>query len=197
MKAFRPFKPYRDRPLCFLDVETTGTSPGFHEVTEVGLRHTKKGALCLQIQPQNLDRAEPEALKISRYNTSDWAEALSFREALPKFIGHLEDVTIVGHNIWGYDVPMLQGEFDMHSLDHSYLFRDIIDTMILARMFLVPLGLKRVGLGSCMKFIGEDYDDAHNAYADVLYCEKLYRYIESNVKWHGERDGKRIQEKLF
>jgi DNA polymerase III alpha subunit (gram-positive type) len=197
MKAFRPFKPYRDRPLCFLDVEGTGTKSGYHEITEIGLRHENKGGLCLQIAPKYIERAEPEALRVSRYNSSDWAEAPIFTKALPKFLGYIEDSTIVGHNILGYDIPMMRGEFEMNGLEHGHLFRDAIDTMMLARMFLVPLGLNRIGLGSCMKFIGEEYDDAHSAYSDVLYCEKLYRYIESNMKWHGTRDGKRIQESLF
>lgn len=197
MRGFRPFKPYRSRPLCFLDVEGTGTKPGFHEITEIGLRHEDKGGLCIQIAPRHIERAQPEALRISRYNSSDWADAPTFKKALPKFLEYLEDATIVGHNIWGYDIPMLQGEFEMNGFDHSYLFRDIIDTMLLARDFLVPIGLNKLGLGPCMSFIGEDYDDAHNAYADVLYCEKLYRFIKSNLKWHGNRDGKRIQESLF
>lgn len=197
MKAFRPFKPYRDRPLCFFDAEGTGTVPGYHEVTELAFHHEKKGGFAIQIAPQHLDRAEPEALRVSNYNTSDWAEAISFKAAVPKILEYIEDATIVGHNIWGYDVPMIKGEFEMASLDYGHLFRDIIDTMMLARLFLVPLGLNRVGLGSCMKFIGEEYNDAHNAYSDTIYCKKLYQYIESNLKWHGKKDGKRIQEDLF
>lgn len=197
MKTFRTFKPYRDRPLCFLDAEGTGTKPGRHEITEIAFRHEKKGSKCIQIAPQHMDRADPEALRISRYNSSDWADAPSFQKALPDFIEYFEDVTIIGHNAWGYDIPMLQGQFEMLGLDHGHLFRDVVDTMMLARDFLVPLGLNRLGLGPCMKFIGEPYDDAHSAYADVIYCEKLYRYIKANLKWHGKRDGKRIQEDLF
>ena len=199
MNGFRPFKPYRFRPLCFYDAEGTGTTPGEHELTEVGFRHSDKGALCLQIAPRHMERAQPAALKVSRYNSSDWADAPPFIDVVSRITEYLEDATIVGHNIFGYDAPMTKGVYEMHGLEHDHLFRDIIDTMSLARLFLVPLGLKRVGLEWCMKFIGkeEEYADAHNAHADAVCCEILYNFIMDRVKWHGDRDGKRIQEQLF
>jgi DNA polymerase III epsilon subunit-like protein len=92
---------------------------------------------------------------------------------------------------------MTKAVYEMHGLDHGHLFRDVIDTMSLARLFLVPLGLKRVSLRACMEFIGEGYEDAHNAHADAVYCEKLYNFIMGNLKWHGKQEGKRIQEQLF
>lgn len=193
---FRPFIPYRDRPLCFLDVETTGTKPAFHEVTEIGIRHATKGNLCLQVAPRHMERAQPEALEISRYNSSDWAEALPFKMIEPRITEFFEGATIIGHNA-SFDVSLLQGEYEMAGLDHDHLFRDVIDTMALARTFLVPLGLNRLGLGPCMKFIGESYKGAHNAYEDTVFAEKLYNYIIKNLKWHGQANGKRIQEELF
>ncbi len=197
MNGFRPFKPYRYRPLCFYDVESNGTKFGEHEITEVGFRHSTKGNLCLQIAPESMETAEPKALSVSGYNSSDWADAPRFLEVAPKITEFLDGATVIGHNIWGFDAPMTKAVYEMHGLDHSHLLRDVVDTMVLARLFLVPLGLKLVGLGPCMKFIGEDYEDAHNAYADAVYCEKLYNFIMGNLKWHGKQEGKRIQEQLF
>ena len=194
---YRRFVPYRDRPLCFLDVEGTGTEPGFHEITEIGIRHSKLGDICVQIKPEMMDRAEPDAIAISRYNDADWADAKSFKYAIPDIIKYFEDATIVGHNIFGYDIPMLKGNFEICDISHENLFRDCIDTMSLARTFLVPLGLNMVSMKSCMKFIGEEYDGAHNAYQDALFVEKLYNFIIKNLKWHGKVDGKSIQENLF
>lgn len=196
MRQFRQFVPYRERPLCFLDCETTGTKPKYHEVTEIGLRHSKKGGLCLQIAPRHMERAEPDALAISRYNTSDWADAKEFRYVASRISEYIEDATIICHNA-PFDVSMLQGEYDMAGIDHDHMFRDVICTMALARTFLVPLGLNKLNLGSCMKFIGESYEGAHSAYDDTLFAEKLYTYILKNLKWHGRVDGKVIQENLF
>ncbi len=196
-RTYRPFKPYRERPLCFLDVEGTSTDTKRAEITEIGLRHSKKGAINIQVMPSDLGNADPESLKISRFNERDWSGAPNFKKAIPMFIDYIEDATIVGHNIYGYDMPLFQNEFDRLGVDRSNLFRDIVDTMSLARIFLVPLGLKRIGLESCMKFIGEPYKDAHNAHSDAYFSEKLYGYIMENVKWHGKIDGRNIQESLF
>jgi DNA polymerase-3 subunit epsilon len=197
MRHHRRFKPYRDRPLCFLDIETTGTKPGYHEVTEIGFRHTEKGGLCIQIAPRHMERAEPEALKISGYNTSDWVDAKPFRMSAPRITEFLRDATLIGHNIIKFDIPMLSGEYESNQLDSDGLFRDAIDTMVLARTFLVPLGLNMLNLGACMKFIGESYDGAHTAFEDAGFAQKLYLHITKNLKWHGKQNGKRIQEDLF
>ena len=143
-----------------------------------------------------MDRAQDEALKVSRYNTADWVEAKEFHILAPQITSFVEDSTIVAHNA-PFDVSMLKGEYEMASLEHDHLFRDVIDTMALARAFLVPLGLNRIGLGPCMKFIGESYEGAHNAYADAVFAEKLYKYITKHLKWHGQINGKRFQEDLF
>lgn len=193
---FRRFVPYRNRPFCFLDVETTGTKPGYHEVTEIGLRHSEKGGLCLQIAPRHIERAQEEALVVSRYNSADWVEAKEFRHEVGRITEFLEDATIVAHNA-PFDVSMIHGEYDMAGLERGHLLRDVIDTMALARAFLVPLGLNRIGMGACMKFIGESYDGAHNAYDDTIFVEKLYKFIIKNLKWHGRVNGKRVQEDLF
>lgn len=197
MKPFRSFKPYRDRPLCFLDIETTGTRPGVHEITEIGISHTKLGSLCLQIAPQHLDRADPDSLRISGFNSADWVDADHFGICVPRLAPYFEDATIVGHNVAGFDIPFLKAEFESAGFDSGDFFRDVIDTQVLARQFLVPLGLKFVGLQACMKFIGVDYEGAHNAHEDTVFAKKLYDYIIGNLKWHGTKDGKHIQESIF
>jgi len=197
MRSFKRFIPYRDRPLCFIDIEGTGTNPNIHEVTEIGIHHSKKGGFCIQIQPEHISNAEPEALKISRYNAADWIDAKPLRFCWEKVLPFIENSTIIGHNIHGYDIPMLRGNLDRLGISHDDLFRDTIDTMSLARAFLVPIGLNMIGMKSCMKFIGEEYSGAHNAYEDTLFAEKLYNFIMDNLKWHGKLDGKAIQESLF
>lgn len=198
MQQFKRFTPYRDRPLCFLDVETTGLKPRYHEVTEIGLHHEKKGGLCLQIAPRYMQRAEPEALRVSGYNAADWANANPFGDSVAQITEYLDGATLIGHNA-PFDVAMLQGEYESLGLSHNDLFRDVIDTKALARQFLVPLGLNLIGLKACMNFIGvEDYDRrAHNAYEDALFAKRLYEFIDGNLKWHGLRNGKQIQDSLF
>lgn len=197
MFQYQRSRPYAERSLCFFDIEGTGVKPGYHEVIEIGFIHSEKGSLCIQILPAHLGRAQPEALKVSRYNSADWAEAISFTAAAPTIAEFCGGSTVIGHNICRYDIPMLVGNFEMVGLSHDNLFRDAIDTMILARTFLVPLGLKSLSLKACMEYMSESYDGAHNAYNDAGFAKKLYEFIVGNLKWHGKQNGKQIQESIF
>ena len=191
------FVPYRDRPLCFCDVETTGTEPGVHEVTEIAFKHDKLGAWCVQIMPEHMDRAQPEALHISRFNTADWVGAPSFREVAPDITKFVTGATIVGHNFISFDAPILVGNYEMCGLSHHGLFWDIIDTMMLARTFLVPQGLKGISMEKCRKFFGKSYEGAHAAWEDCVFTEELYHDIVDRLRWYGKNEGKTIQEDLL
>lgn len=197
MRTFERFVPYRERPLCFCDIETTGTQPGVHEVIEVAFKHEKLGALVTQIMPEHLDRAQPEALRIAKFNHADWVGAPTFREIAPKIAEFVSDSTLVGHNFIGFDVPMLKGNYEICGLSYHGLFRDIIDTMMLARVFLVKEGLNRLNMEACRKFFGKSYEGAHTAWEDCEFAEELYNDIVSRLRWFGDRNGKKIQEPLF
>ena len=45
----KQFVPYRKRPKVFFDVETTGTIPGFHEITALGFSHAVHGDWALRV----------------------------------------------------------------------------------------------------------------------------------------------------
>ncbi len=197
MRIFNNFVPYRERPLCFCDIETTGVKPEHHEVIEIAFKHEKLGSWSAQIMPQYLERAQPEALNISKFNVADWVGAPSFKNIAPKITEFVADATLVGHNLIGFDVPMIKGNYKICDLPYEGLFRDMIDTMVLARVFLVPEGLNQLNMESCRKFFGKSYERAHSAWEDCLFAEELYRDITSNLKWHGKRNGKIIQEALF
>ena len=197
MRIFSQFVPYRDRPLCFCDIETTGVEPGVHEVTEIAFKHDKLGSWSTTIQPEHLDRAQPEALQKSRFNTVDWVGAPSFREVAPRITEFVTGATIIGHNFIGFDAPMLMGNYKMCGLTHRGLFRDIIDTMMLARTFLVPQGLKLINMEACRKFFGRPYEGAHAAWEDCVFAEELYHDIIDSLRWYDKRKGETMQENLF
>lgn len=180
--------------MCFCDVETTGTEPGIHEIIEIAFKHEKLGAWSTQILPEQLERADPEALRISGFNTADWVGAPKFQDAEPRITEFVVDATIVGHNFIRFDAPMLIGNYKMCGLSHRGLFRDIIDTMMLARTFLVPEGLKLLNMEACRKFFGKSYEGAHAAWEDCVFTEELYHDIVDRLRW---RRDKTIQENLF
>jgi exodeoxyribonuclease V alpha subunit len=173
----RPFVPYRNRPKVFLDFETTGFIAGYHEITEIATKHDEYGWWTVRVRPRHMDRAQPQALMVSGYNDADWADAMTFEEAIEPLLIRLEDAIIVGHNVAGFDLPFLRGELAVRKLPDGRISRALIDTQVLALVHAVPRGLKRLNLEACCDFYGIPNEGAHNAYDDVLRTEQLYHKL--------------------
>jgi len=173
----RHFVPYRKRPRVFFDVETTGTVPGFHEITELAFLHDVKGEWAIRVQPQFMDRAEPKALVKSHYNARDWTGAPTLVSIWPKVCEWLEDTIVIGHNVAAFDLPMLAGEVRMKKLDDERITRAWEDTKGLATTHLVRRGLKLLSLDACCDYFGIPNDGAHHALEDVRRCKAVYDRI--------------------
>jgi DNA polymerase III epsilon subunit-like protein len=173
----RQFVPYAKRPRCFWDVETTGTIPGFHEITELGFDHEVKGEYSIRVQPMHMDRAEPEALRVGHYNEADWAGAPTIVEAWPRICDWLEDTIIIGHDVGRFDLNMLAGEARMKGLDDERISRAYICTRVLAFQNLIKKGLKRTKLESVCDFYGISNEGAHHALEDVRRCKQVYNRL--------------------
>lgn len=170
----RQFVPYRNRPKVFFDVETTGTIPGFHEITELAFSHDLKGEWVLRVQPEYMDRAVEKALEVGHYNARDWAGAPRLRDVWESVCEWLEDTIIVGHDVGRFDLNILAGEARMKKLDDERISRAYECTRVLAFTHLVPRGLKRTRLDAVCDFYGISNEGAHHALEDVRRCKQVY-----------------------
>lgn len=198
MKPLFPRRvPYASRPLIGIDVESNGLVPGFHELIELALapKDRSKEPWVKRFRMRYPNRSQEQALKVAKYNKHDWADALDFVDCWEELTDQLNGATLIGHNIAGFDLPMLKGQALMLGLEKQLdeIRFDIIDTQMLARVFLVPEGLKSLSLKACRGFFGRSYEGAHGAFDDALMAVELYEDITSRVKYHG----KPRQESLF
>jgi DNA polymerase III alpha subunit (gram-positive type) len=65
--------------LAFVDVETTGLTPGYHEMIDIGIVMTdlagnEKGELFLRIQPQFPERTQDGARAVNAFDETRWQE---------------------------------------------------------------------------------------------------------------------------
>lgn len=175
--AFRNFVPYARRPRCYFDTETTGVLAGWNEITELAFKHDTMGTWSVRVRPKFMDRAHPRALEISGYNERDWADAPPIEDMWSRICAFLKDVIIVGHNVAGFDLPILEGESRMKKLPRGDISRAWEDTQGLAQTLLVPRGLKRVSLKACCDYFDIGNQGEHHALEDVLRTEKVYKKI--------------------
>jgi DNA polymerase-3 subunit epsilon len=185
--------PYRDRPLCFFDIETTGLQAGYHEITEIAFIHERLGSLCMRIMPMHFDRAQEEALTISRFKPEDWAGEPHLDKALPTIVKYLEDTIPVGHNVMGFDLPFLRGDIRAKGFIDEFVPRASIDTQVLATSHLIKHGLNGVSLKACCAHFGISNEGEHSAYDDTLRTKMVYEAIMNCLKWIGREP----QQDLF
>lgn len=177
-RPHRNFVPYRNRPKVFIDLETTGVIPGYHEITELAFVHDTKGRWNVRVKPRHIDRAQERAIAISGYNEKDWAQAPYIEEMWERIVSYLEDVIIVGHNVAGFDRPMIEGEARVKKLPGAdRISRACEDTQCLALTHLVPRGLNLLGLEACCRFFDIPNEGQHHAYEDALRCKAVYERI--------------------
>jgi len=171
------FVPYIDRPKVFFDVETTGLIPGFNEVTELGFVHEETGTWSVRVRPKYMDRAHPKALEISGYNEKDWSGAPFIEDVWGPICARLKDAIIIGHNVAGFDLPMMHGEARMKELSSWDISHTWEDTQGLAMTHLVKRGLKSISLASCCDFFGISNEGQHHALEDALRCKQVNERI--------------------
>lgn len=120
-----PYGEEQDWRIAFIDVETTGLIPGYHEMVDVGivmadLEGKKIDTFFRRIMPEHPGRASNEALECNGFSVERWREsdAVPPEQAVGQIIDFynqiVEDKNII---MFAYNVT-----FDHAFLDH--LFRD-------------------------------------------------------------------------
>ena len=113
--------------LAFVDVETTGLQPGFHEMIDIGMIVTNLNGqpidqLFLRIMPSHPERTEPGAAALNGFSVALWQERGFDSEAaaVRKLLDFAEEVSgekgllMVGYNAW----------FDISFIDHLFRSQD-------------------------------------------------------------------------
>lgn len=178
-------KPLREQPLAFLDIETTGLDSTHHEIIEVSIRsvegHRHHASWTSRVAPKHIERASPKALEINGYNQADWEGAPTIKEVVPLIRERLRGHVLCGHNI-KFDVGFIRQAYNEHS-DRGMGFHHTIDTVTLAYVHLVPLGLDSLSLHNVCAFLGISNEGEHTAAADVDRCYKVYQKLRNVSNW--------------
>jgi DNA polymerase-3 subunit epsilon len=187
-----------ERPLAFIDVETTGLDPQRHEVTELAVvfdahwlnktaapwtrRITVVGDAAVyttKVKPARLDQADPIALQINGYSEYDWAAAPAASAVAPivaELLGRSgANPIMVGHNVQ-FDISFLASLLRQGGVTEQLSHR-AVDTYTLAFEHLAPCGLDSLSLDNIRKFLELPTQGAHRALKDALDARLVYRRL--------------------
>lgn len=125
----------RKHSLAFIDIETTGLDVTKHEIIEIGVVVTTPELKIiekfeLKIKPEQIEQADPVALKINHYDPKNWKDALGLKEAMKIFSKKVKDCIMVGQNV-SFDWSFLGYAFTKTKLKNSMHYHRL-DTISIA-----------------------------------------------------------------
>ncbi|MDO8498252.1 MAG: 3'-5' exonuclease [bacterium] len=173
----------RSRPLIFLDLESTGLNVQEHEILEIGALKTNPrppfrvlGELEIKVKPENLEKADKDALKIAGFSSEGWKDALPLKEALLLLDKFAQDGVLVGFNVT-YDWAMLdRAYFSQGRCDPFYYHRLDVMSMAYFKLFKKRT-IARFSLGNIVKFLKVERGTKHRALEDARATYLAFRAL--------------------
>lgn len=178
----------RERPLIFLDTETTGLNPEKHEIIELAMIRVEPSGerytYHWYIKPEHIETADEIALRVNKYHERIelWEkEGVTFASIAPILQDVVRDGVFAGHNV-GFDLDFLSATFKKNNINAKLPYHKV-DTVTLAYAHLAPLGLEKLSLDTIRDFFGWSREGNHTAMQDVRDTMKLYNTLTKGRIW--------------
>jgi len=155
-----------DRPIVFLDLETTGKFPPTDRIVEICAIKLTPGVDAPEIRTRRVNPGCPipaESTEIHGIRDEDVADEPEFHRMARSLAGFLEGCDLAGFNIIQFDLPLLRKEFQRAEVPFSLEGRRLLDVYQLFKI-LEPRSLS----AAVMKYLDVEHTDAHGAEADAM-----------------------------
>lgn len=169
-----------DKPLVFLDLETTGIETLIDRIVEFSALKINpdysEDSITIRVNPQM--PIPPEATAVHGITDNDVAEKLPFKEHALTIRTFLEGCDLGGFNVKKFDLEILEAEFKRAGIEFSRVNRFILDVQTIYHKFEprdLPAAYKRY----CNKKI----EKHHSAKEDVRATLDIFK---SQLETHKE-----------
>ncbi|HRH60518.1 MAG TPA: 3'-5' exonuclease [Chitinophagaceae bacterium] len=189
-------KLHLQRPLAFIDLETTGTNISTDKIVEIAIvKISPDGSRLVKRKLINPQMPIPTGATDVHGITDEMVkDAPTFKQAANEIKQFLDSCDIGGYNSNRFDIPMLIEEFLRAGLEFSTEGRKMVDVQKIFHL------MEQRTLSAAYKFYcGKTLHDAHSAEADASATQEILeaqveRYphlgntVEAIVKFTGEDD---------
>ena len=151
-------------PLCFFDLETTGTNISKDRIIEIAmLKLMPSGEVIERHNLVNPGMPIPAAsTTVHGIRDEDVSDKPPFKEIAREYARFLEGADLAGFNILKFDVPMLVEEFLRAEVEFDYTRKRIIDAQRIYHL------MEKRNLSAAYRFYCQkELDDSHSALADT------------------------------
>jgi DNA polymerase III subunit epsilon len=174
-----------EKPLAFIDLETTGNRYYADRVVEFSvLKMYPEGGEEFRSRLVNPEmQISPEATEKHGLTNSDLEKEPTFRQLAKGICDLMEGCDLSGFNILGFDLPLLEREFDRVGVSFSRDGRRVVDSMAIFHMRVPrdPANPRNLA-AAFLKYCGKELLNAHTAESDVrASAEILDGQLESCI----------------
>ena len=158
------------RPMAFIDLETTGTRYYSDRIVEFSvLKLSPDGGEEYKSRRVNPEMPIPrEATAKHGLTNADLEGEPTFRQLAKGICDFVDGCDLSGFNILGFDLPLLELEFKRAGVNFSSDGRQIVDSMAIFHMREAkdPQNSRTLA-AAYLKFCGKELTNAHSAESDV------------------------------
>ena len=170
-------------PLCFFDLETTGTNISQDRIVEIAvIKLMPNGEILEKSNLVNPTIPIPQEISlIHGISNEDVKGQPTFKELAKDYAKFFEGTDLSGFNILKFDVPVLVEEFLRAGVDFDYSRKRIIDSQRIYHL------MEKRNLSAALKFYcGKALEDSHTAAADTrasmeVLLAQVERYVDQPV----------------
>ena len=174
------------RPICFFDLETTGTNVAHDRIVEISILKVypngNKESKTWLVNPEV--EIPAEVVKIHGISKEKVANEPTFKELSKEIYNMIKDSDLGGFNSDRFDIPLLAEEMLRAEVDFDMKHMVSVDVQTIFHK------MEKRTLEAAYKFYcDKDLTDAHSAEADTLatyevLLSQLERYpeLENNIK---------------
>lgn len=170
-------------PLCFFDLETTGTSIAQDRIVEIAVIKLMPNGDVLE--KHNLVNPTipipPSSTAIHGISDADVAGKPTFKEIAREYARFMEGADLSGFNILKFDIPLLVEEFLRADVEFDYSRKRIIDSQRIYHL------MEKRNLSAAYRFYcDKDLTNSHSAAADTrasmeVLLAQVARYENQSV----------------
>ena len=155
-----------NKPICFFDLETTGTNPGKDKIVEIAVLkldiNNQKEEMVWRINPEC--PIPEEASSIHGITDEMVKDQPTFKHYSKEIHNFIEGCDLGGYNIDKFDLPLLVEEFIRSGIDVSSFVK--VKTVDVQTIFFKK---EPRDLSSALKFYcNKDHGNAHTALDDTI-----------------------------
>lgn len=180
--------------IAAVDIETTGTIAGHHEIIQIAIIPLKRlrpigCPFYTNIRPNHPERRDQQSLDINGLSIEELMEAPSQKRVIDLFEEWFEElnlpiggkIIVLAHNAY-FERDFLRAWLGQETLDNffHYLYRDAMTVALAIKDKMALVGktpFESVSLTNLCKVYGVTNKKPHDALADALAEAELYRTL--------------------